>query len=260
MKPMDERTLTAARYLQGEGLEIGAFNSPLTLPRGATVRYVDYAPLKELKRQFPDLKFQVPDLVDDGARLASIKDDSQDFLVACQMIEHTEDPIEAIENWLRVLKPGGVLFLTIPDRRFTFDFDRPVTSLEHLFKDHVEGPEWSRDAHYEETYRVILGIKDEELVRHHARLLRDEVGHTHFHVWTQLEMLEFILALRRCLNFDFEIENFNASGMEGIFILRKGVREGRHMAEESIRGMRTKFFGNGQKSEPHPGSGAKSET
>jgi predicted SAM-dependent methyltransferase len=88
--------------------------------------------------------------VDDGARLASFADDSLDFVVANHMLEYIEDSIAALEHQLRVLKPGGILYLTLPDARDSFDSPRQRTTVEHLLRDHHDGPEGSRSEHYEE--------------------------------------------------------------------------------------------------------------
>jgi predicted SAM-dependent methyltransferase len=236
-KNTPRRDLLANLYLEGEGVEIGALNSPLALPRRARARYVDYRDAETLREQYPGLDFKAPDIVDDARTLATLPDSSQDFVIACHIIEHMEDPIGAIKTWLRVLKPGGVLFIAIPDRRFTFDFHRDVTEWAHMVRDHEEGPEWSREAHYEDSYRKIFGVEDEEEVRRLVARHRDGGGHTHFHVWTQVEMLEFVGALRR-YGLDFEVEGFFAYGNEGVFILRKGAREDLELARSSLEDAR----------------------
>jgi 2-polyprenyl-6-hydroxyphenyl methylase/3-demethylubiquinone-9 3-methyltransferase len=40
---------------------------------------------------------------------------SVDFVVSSECIEHTRDPRKAVREMLRVLRPGGVLFLTTPN-------------------------------------------------------------------------------------------------------------------------------------------------
>jgi 2-polyprenyl-3-methyl-5-hydroxy-6-metoxy-1,4-benzoquinol methylase len=39
-----------------------------------------------------------------------------DFIICSEVIEHTENPYRAIMEFYRVLKPGGVLALTVPNR------------------------------------------------------------------------------------------------------------------------------------------------
>ena len=224
-------------YIRGEGLELGALNNPLPVSPLAQVRYVDFATAEAVAEQFPGHAVKTPDIVDDAVTLTTVKDCSQDFVIACHILEHLEDPIGAIKTWFRVLKPGGVLFMSIPDRRFTFDFYRKLTPLEHLIADHEQGPAWSREAHMkelEEEYRTTYDVQDEQALRVLIDWQREGRGHTHFHVWTQLEMLELVLALRRS-GISFDIECFCSYEIEGTFVLRKGSREGVDYAESSLR-------------------------
>ncbi len=64
-------------------------------------------------------------MIDDGEHLASIGDESVDFVVANHFIEHCRDPIGALTTLLRVVRPGGVVFMAVPDKRQTFDRARP---------------------------------------------------------------------------------------------------------------------------------------
>lgn len=62
-------------------------------------------------------------------------DASYDVVLSSHMLEHTTNPLKAIAEWRRVLKPSGYLLLVVPDGCETFDHARPVTSLEHLIED-----------------------------------------------------------------------------------------------------------------------------
>ena len=238
------RSELADVYIKGEGIEVGAFNSPLPVPEGARVRYVDIAPAEELEGHAHGLEIEIvtPDIVDNAQTLATIEDESQDFVIACHIIEHTEDPIGAVGNWLRVLKEGGILFLAIPDKRFTFDVERDATDFEHLLRDHEEGPAWSRQGHYEEVARLVIGVEDERKVREFADQNREQVGHTHFHVWTQADMFEMMAALRKRIGFEFDVLASAAAGNETVFVLRKGdAGRDRSAADESLRAAREQW-------------------
>ena len=137
------RRKLAAAYLQGNGLEIGALDQPLPLPRRASAVYVDRMTVPELRQQYPELRslaLTPVNIVDDGEALASFLSHSQDFVIANHFIEHCANPIAAIENHFRVLKTGGCLFLAVPDKRFTFDKCREVTPLSHLWHDYEGRP------------------------------------------------------------------------------------------------------------------------
>ncbi len=217
-----QREWIARAYLRGRGLEVGALHNPLTVPPWARVTYVDRMPVPELRRQYPELaklNLVEVDVVDDGQRLGTVADGSQDFVIANHFLEHCADPIGTLKNFLRVLRPGGVLYLAVPDKRYTFDRDRPVTPLEHLRKDHEAGPDWSRRQHFEEWARLVDKVAEPaEAERHVERLLAMDYS-IHYHVWTQAEFLEFLAGMKRALM--FEVELFVKHGHEMIFILRK---------------------------------------
>lgn len=218
------RVAIADKYLKGDGIEIGALNSPLQVPRAASVKYVDRMPTPDLRKQYPELAeldLVDADIIDDGERLDSVRDSTQDFVIANHFIEHCQNPLLALSNMFRVLKAGGLLYLAVPDKRFTFDVDRPVTPLEHILRDFEEGGEWSRRQHFEEWVRDVNKVRDEAELRKRVDELIGIDYSIHFHAWTQLEMLEFVLALNRRLGIRFDVELLFKNGEECIFILRK---------------------------------------
>lgn len=217
-----DRSVIAETYLSGVGIEIGALHNPLKLPNRANAKYVDRLSVPDLRRQYPELASEElveVDILADGERLETIADSSQDFVVANHFVEHCQNPIGAVLNMLRVLKPAGILYLALPDKRCCFDSDRPVTSLEHVMRDYSEGPEWSRRGHFEEWARLVNKTAAEDVDSEVARLMGMDYS-IHYHVWTPFEMLELILSLRKLAAFEIEL-CFENDGVEVIFILRK---------------------------------------
>jgi predicted SAM-dependent methyltransferase len=220
------RVRIANRYLSGDGIEIGALHNPLPLPRSARVRYVDRLPVAELRAHYPELE-QEPlvhvDILDDGERLATVPDSSLDFVVANHFLEHTEDPLGTLVNLFRVLRPEGVLYLALPDKRHTFDINRPVTSFEHLLRDFDEGPHVSRQDHFEEWARMVDRVPEDEVPRRVEQLLEQDYS-IHYHVWTQRDALELLTVVRQRLTLDFDIELMEQIEHEVVFVMRKGTR------------------------------------
>jgi SAM-dependent methyltransferase len=68
----------------------------------------------------------------DLGRLAS---DHYDFLISSHMLEHTANPLLALSEWIRVVKPGGTMVLVLPHKDGTFDHRRPATPLSHIIQD-----------------------------------------------------------------------------------------------------------------------------
>jgi len=223
---LDARRTFAARFLTGEGLEIGPLHQPLSLPPNARARYVDRMKIDDLRREYPELRdwnLTEVDVVDDGEKLETIAAESQDFIVANHFLEHCENPISTIGTHLGKLKPGGVLFYAVPDKRFTFDFRRPVTPLQHMVDDYVEGPERSRAEHYEQWTKLVIveGGETEEQTLARARKLEADAYSIHMHVWTQAEFLQLILDCRQRFGDAFDIEASARQAIEFVVVLRK---------------------------------------
>ena len=216
------RESIAATYLRGDGVEIGALHQPLRVPKVARVKYVDRMTVSDLRRQYPELAASPlvhTDIIDDGERLATVADGTQDFVIANHFIEHCQNPVLTLQNLFRVLKAGGVVYLAVPDKRFTFDVDRPCTTAEHVMRDYTEGPERSRLEHFEEWSRLVNKRVGEAEVGEEVRRLIEMDYSIHFHVWGAAELLELTVTIQRLIR--FEVELFLRNGMESILILRK---------------------------------------
>lgn len=215
----------AERHLRGSGLEIGALQDPLPVRRGVKVRYVDIADTATLRRMHPPKARRrlVPvDIVDDGERLASVADASQDFVAANHFFEHCEDPIGTLRNLLRVVRPGGVVYLSIPDKRLMFDRDRPSTTFEHVVADHERGPEVSRAQHYDEVVRLAAKVQGEAAIAERVSELTAQNFRIHFHCWSQTDFLKFLCALQERPGFPpFDLAEFVANEREMVVVLRR---------------------------------------
>lgn len=154
--------------------------------------------------------------IDDGEQLTTFPEESVDFVIANHFLEHAEDPIGALENWTRVIRAGGIIFITIPDARYTFDARRPRTTTEHLLRDHREGPEVSREDHYREWAEIIEGLPAERIPERMTELATTK-RREHFHVWE----LERFLDLLSALDLPLRLEVAQAIMPEFTIVLRK---------------------------------------
>jgi SAM-dependent methyltransferase len=232
---MEARAEFAKRFLVGEGLEIGALNLPLEVGPYAHVTQVDRMTTDDLRLEYPEMAdhpLLEVDIVDDGETLATIADESQDFIIANHFLEHTEDPIGTIGNHLGKLRPGGILFYAVPDGRYTFDFRRPLTPLAHMIRDHEQGSQISRSEHFDE-WSLKVGGSDEDRADdsayalfkaralEEARRLEAEDFSIHRHVWDQASFLGLILHCRERFDDGFDIEAAARRMLEFIVVLRK---------------------------------------
>jgi len=120
-------------------LEIGpAFNPIAPKSEGYRVYTVDNASKAELRARydgFPDFNVAKIEDVDfiwkDADILSAIPREhlqSFDVVLMGGVIEHIPNPIGLLQSLQKLLKPGGYLTLSVPDKRFCFDFLRPPTT------------------------------------------------------------------------------------------------------------------------------------
>jgi len=132
--PFPESAL-AHKYCLGKGLEIGgsAHN-----PFGLNTLNVDCTGSMCTKFKKYEIKCcgkALPvDIVANGDDIP-LPDKSQDFIVSSHIMEHFPNPVKALIEWDRLVKPGGIIFTIIPHKERTFDKEKKCTSLEHLIED-----------------------------------------------------------------------------------------------------------------------------
>jgi predicted SAM-dependent methyltransferase len=239
------RALMSIRFLRGEGVEIGALHRPTPTADGVTTKYYDYLSAEDNKRRCPELIAEGNELVNvdyvgNGEKLDLIGDGTLDHLIANHMLEHCQDVIGTLKVFMQKLKWGGNLFITLPDKRYSFDFSRPITPFEHLVKDHKEGAKQSLYDHYLEVHKhnALKGVGSHTVTK--EVLTEQEVNalphlDLHFHVWTQFDMLDLFMRLRSEFGFPWEFEGFLRYGGEVILVLKKEVVEVWDRAEPNSR-------------------------
>jgi SAM-dependent methyltransferase len=224
-----------SRYLVGRGLEIGPGHQPipLTLP-GTSVRYLDRWAPNENRQLFPELgsaaEFPQPDIVAnlDTDHLSALPDESEDFVIASHVLEHVADPIGILIDMHRVLRPGGVALVLLPDRRRTFDSNRAATSMDHLRREHAAGVNCVDDDHIEDFLRGV-GQLDQTWSASERSAAFEEHRHRsiHVHCWTQDEFLPVvqyvIKGFGRVWSLEDALFSDDGSKIEFGLVLRKPV-------------------------------------
>ncbi len=72
----------------------------------------------------------------DATNLSDIKDDEYEFVISSHCLEHIANPLKALQEWLRVIKPGGIILIVVPNKEYCFDHRRSYTSFQHILADY----------------------------------------------------------------------------------------------------------------------------
>lgn len=183
--------------LRGHGIEIGAFNQPANLPAGCTVEYCDVASTEEVAKPFKEIDsttlVEVDHVCDLDLEALPFAPESLDFVVVNHVLEHLANPILALERVFRVVKAGGHVALSIPDKEFTFDKPRALTPFAHLKEEYETGVTEVTDEHYLDfigaAHPEILAWPAEE----RARVLTNVRNRReHVHVWDSASFAQFL--------------------------------------------------------------------
>lgn len=71
----------------------------------------------------------------EASNLSEIPDETYDFLLSSHCLEHCANVLKTVNEWKRVVKSKGLIFLILPNKAQTFDHRRDVTSFSHLIED-----------------------------------------------------------------------------------------------------------------------------
>ena len=119
------------------GIEIGgsAHNS-FNLPNCKNIDYSDnmHTIFKIEEEKMCGEKMPV-DIVAEGDDLP-LEDNSVDYCISSHVLEHFPDPILALKEWLRVVRPGGYVFSIVPKQNALPTETRPCTQLQELLDRH----------------------------------------------------------------------------------------------------------------------------
>lgn len=90
-----------SRYFQGHGIDIRA----------------DSDSLERQLPQFPKItSVQSWDVASSDAQLLpGLADEQFDFVYSSHCLQYLRNPLEGLQNWFRILKPGGYLIVCVPD-------------------------------------------------------------------------------------------------------------------------------------------------
>lgn len=227
------------------GLEVGPLASPRVRKSEGPIRYLDHANAAELKRKYETdlgMRGRLDEIVDldyvigDKQTIsdAVMPDAPFDYVIACHVLEHIPDPIDWMDDIARILRPGGILSLVIPDKRYCFDINRSLTEVSDLVDAnlrHLRQPSyrmvydfnakalldlvdtsavWKGDADYSAATRQGVGDPD-RFALGACRKMRtsEEFVDVHCHVFTPESFLDLFEKLADLGLTKFEVADFS---------------------------------------------------
>ncbi len=141
-----EILLKGIKYNKATGLELGPLAWPVLTKDEADIYYLDHLPTLELKQKYKDdKKFPISMIVDvdyslkksDTLKKATLNK-KFNYVIASHIIEHVPDIISWLDEISNVLDKDGILSLAIPDKRYTFDINRPVSTAGQIIGSYLE--------------------------------------------------------------------------------------------------------------------------
>lgn len=214
----------AFELLHGLGIEIGALDKPFDLD--ATTLRLDYRSRGELEKQYKNDasvgKIADVHLIGRGDQLGFVASSAFDFICHSHVFEHLCNPGRGLEEWLRVLKPGGRVYMIVPDMRHCFDKERALTSIRHLLDDYHRNESTIAREHYADyivNTNGVEGVNRPDTSDEYIDRCFKAQGSLHVHTFTDQSLLEFLEAMRAILPFD--IVHHEAQGLNLHVALQK---------------------------------------
>src|SRR5690606_6365816 len=88
---------------------------------------------------------------------------------------------------------GGHVVIAVPDMRYTFDHERPLTPFDHLWKDYRDGVTVNSDEHYLDFIRhVVPHVLEQAPDRLALHVQRCRQRREHAHVWDSRSFRAFL--------------------------------------------------------------------
>lgn len=181
---------------KGNGIEIGPGPHALQFPIDCQISYLDNYTLEEQHARtwagYSESAMMPIDIKASWEDLSAIGRGSLDFIAASHVIEHLRNPVLGLVGAFECLKEGGYLFLIISDKRYMFDCNRELTSIDHLIEDWTR-PSPERDLqHFQDFFKNAAGVEN---WMERAQEEYDSGMDIHFHTFVPSSLCSLLLYL-----------------------------------------------------------------
>lgn len=225
-------------FFSGKGLDIGPFDKPFipdSKAMGLVVETVDRWSPEDLRRLFPEIKDSIitaPTYLFDVSSkgLVFSPDERYDFLICSHVIEHVANPFWLIHECYRVLKEKGVLYLSVPDCRYSDDQGRALTSYDYLLdlynNEILEIPD-ERVLDYLRSPQIYTGWVKEAFENHAVTkeiLDNERLRSFHVHVWDSRSFIDQFVRFSEFAGLSWGLLDlfvWENNLYEGVIIMRK---------------------------------------
>jgi len=189
-----------------EGLEIGAGDLPTIRPGTSICFHANFRPREELilmaEVTNPDDVPKVDYLIDRQYPLSrQIADRKFDYIVMAHVLEHVPDPIGYLQDLVNILNNMGVILITLPDKRRTFDQKREITPIDHILNDYYEKAKYPSIEHIMDFGRSMIDeFKDKspiEIYKWAVTFFESGIADAHCHVWSDeyfFQQMDYIIS------------------------------------------------------------------
>ena len=235
------------KFLSGCGLEIGALHFPTKIPPNCSIEYLDVESIEKIRYVFPDIdgyNIVEPNYVGDICKhtISDITKKNFNFIILNHVLEHVANPIQVIQNIWEGIVDDGFFIVSVPDKDFTFDRGRPLTTYEHLLADYFLGVTEVCDDHYIDflahVHLEVFTSKDRFLNALQSVRNRRE----HSHVWDSQTFKASLVRIFEFLNINatFVYESIGSDNqIEYFAVIRKGHNKTNH--DDALKILLTKY-------------------
>jgi len=190
-------------FCRGKGLEIGALSLPFRFTQ-ARMSYADITTDQDMRGILEAIpidnlyegRLVRPDIILKPPRydLAMVADGDFDFVYSSHSLEHSPNPVFALSEYMRVVKPGGHVYTVIPNKERTYDVRRQTTPVARLVRKYRDG---LFDYTLDEAVDVVEMSYGHPLYDGKGRdyaeeILRENSGIHHFHTFDAASVIELV--------------------------------------------------------------------
>ncbi|MFK7900768.1 MAG: methyltransferase domain-containing protein [Cyclobacteriaceae bacterium] len=128
-------------YGKLKGLEIGPLDNPVIKKNKADISCIDYFDAESLRKKISHNPDRDPsrvvelDYVLAGKKISEVvPEERYDYIFSSHVMEHLPNMFGWMRDVGKIIKQGGYIIAFIPDKRYCFDINRPLSTVGELLE------------------------------------------------------------------------------------------------------------------------------